>query len=132
MRDPDTYATVLDGEGERRVVTISGSISPTLDGLTIRNGNAAGLGGYGNLDAGGGVYINEANAIISHCTISNNHAGPASSAGNGAGGGIAFINSDAQLIHNLIISKTARWVEGCVVFYSTPVFSQNQFLSNTL
>jgi putative cofactor-binding repeat protein len=131
VRDPDTYATVLDGEGERRVVTISGSISPTLDGLTIRNGNAAGLGGYGNLDAGGGVYINEANAIISHCTISNNHAGPASSAGNGAGGGIAFINSDAQLIHNLIISNTARWGGGVRVFYSTPVFSQNQFLSNT-
>ena len=131
LRNPDAYPTVLDGEGERRVVYISGPITPTIDGLTIRNGNAAGLGGYGNFDAGGGVYINVANAIISHCTISNNHAGPASDAGNGAGGGIAVINSDAQLDNNRIISNTARWGGGVRVFYYTPVFRQNQFLSNT-
>jgi hypothetical protein len=106
VRDPDAYPTVLDGEGAGRVVYISGPVAPVLDGLVIRHGNATGLGGYSSYDAGGGVYIYEANALINHCTIINNNAGPASSAGKGLGGGIAVIASNAQLENNLIISNT--------------------------
>lgn len=131
VREADVYPSVLDGEGARRVVYISGPITPTLDGLIIKNGNAAGLGGYSNYDAGGGVYINEAKAFISHCTIINNSAGPASSAGNGLGGGIAVILSDAELESNLIISNTANWGGGVRVIYNSPVLRHNQFLSNT-
>ena len=131
VRDPDAYPTVLDGEGARRVVYISGPVAPVLDGLVIRHGNATGLGGYSTYDAGGGVYIHEANAFMNHCTIINNDAGPASSAGNGVGGGIAVIASDARLENNLIISNTARWGGGVRAISGAPVFRHNQFLSNT-
>jgi hypothetical protein len=150
VRDPDAYPTALDGEGARRVVYISGPVAPVLDGLVtrrvvyisgpvapvldglvIRHGNATGLGGYSTYDAGGGVYIHEANAFMNHCTIINNDAGPASSAGNGVGGGIAVIASDARLENNLIISNTARWGGGVRAISGAPVFRHNQFLSNT-
>jgi hypothetical protein len=131
VRDPDAYPTVLDGEGARRVVYISGPVAPVLDGLVIRNGNAVGLGGHDSYDAGGGVYIHQANASISHCTITNNSAGPASSAGNGLGGGIALIANNTQLENNLIISNTARWGGGVRVVYGSPIFRHNQFVSNT-
>ena len=131
VRDPDAYPSVLDGEGVRRIVYISGTITATLDGLVITHGNAAGLGGYNSYDAGGGVYINEAKAFISHCTISINSAGPASSAGNGLGGGIAVILSDAELESNLIISNTARWGGGVRVIFNSPVLRDNQIISNS-
>ena len=131
VRDPDAYPTVLDGEGARRVVYISGPVAPVLDGLVIRHGNATGLGGFSSDDAGGGVYIHEANAFINHCTIINNNAGPASSAGQGLGGGIAVIASNAQLENNLVFSNTARWGGGARVISGSPVFRHNQFLSNT-
>jgi len=42
VRDPQAYQTVLDGEGMRRVVYISGGITLVLDGLVIVRGNASG------------------------------------------------------------------------------------------
>src|SRR5438132_1643839 len=42
VRDSQLYPTILDGERVRRVVSISGDITPTLDGFTILNGNGTG------------------------------------------------------------------------------------------
>ena len=58
VRAPDTYTTTLDGEIARRVVYISGDITPTLDGFSITRGDATGLGGHPwwGLDLGGGVF----------------------------------------------------------------------------
>ena len=51
-RDPDAHPTVLDGERKRRVVYITGNITPTLDGLIIANGNATGLTAHCPIIAG--------------------------------------------------------------------------------
>jgi len=45
VRDPGAYPTILDGQNSRRVVYITGTVSPRLEGLTFTRGNAAGLGG---------------------------------------------------------------------------------------
>ena len=43
---PDIYTTTLDGENVRRVVHITGTVSPKVDGFTLRNGYvASGSGG---------------------------------------------------------------------------------------
>ena len=130
-RNSVSYTTRLDGEDIRRVVYITGSIAPVLDGLVITNGNAEGSGGYDTADAGGGIYINGGDALITGCTIITNSAGPASTAQRGTGGGVFLIASNARLENNLIISNTARWGGGVRVVYGAPVFRHNQFLSNT-
>ncbi len=136
-RDPEAFPTVLDGEGQRRVVFISGDISPTLDGLVITRGNASNstdFPGYG-----GGICSFRASPIIAHCTITGNvaymgtvHAGSgggihlraangtvvitasriisnvASLQFNGSGGGISLLDiPEAQIINNVVISNTA-------------------------
>jgi fibronectin-binding autotransporter adhesin len=131
VRDPDVHQTILDGEGARRVVSISGEIAPVLDGLTIQGGNATGLGGYGTSDAGGGVYIEGSTALIGHCTVRDSQAGPASTTGNGTGGGLVLIHSNARIENSLIISNTARWGGGVRVISGAPTFRGNHFLSNT-
>ena len=129
--DPVANLTILDAEGQGRVLYITGNITPTIEGLYITGGNATGLEGYNTYDAGGGMFIDTANAIVSHCIITDNHAGPATYVGNGIGGGIALLFSDAQLEYNHIISNTARWGGGARVIGGTPGIHQNQFLSNS-
>ena len=128
-RNAVAHRTTLDGESARRVAHISGPIAPTLDGLVIANGDAAGLGGYTTYDAGGGILVETANAIINQCAIVGNSAG--SVPGNGTGGGIALIGSDARLENNLIISNTAEWGGGVRVISGASVFRHNRFSSNT-
>lgn len=53
---PVTQPTTLDAEGQGRVIFITGDVSPTIGGLRITGGNAAGLGGWSG-DVGGGIYV---------------------------------------------------------------------------
>ena len=124
-RDPQSFTTRIDGEDLRRGVFISGTIAPTLDGLLVINGNASGLGGYTTYDAGGGIYVNKAAALISHCTIISN------TAKGGLGGGIIFVHSNARLESNLIANNTASWGGGVRVIAGNPVIWNNHFLGNT-
>jgi hypothetical protein len=57
--------TIIDPEGRGRGIYVFGTtITPTLESLTIVNGNAVGLGGgsTNNADAGGGIYNRNAPA----------------------------------------------------------------------
>ena len=125
VRDPDVYTTTIDGENLRRVVYISGTVSPVLDGLVIANGNAAGLGGYIGSDAGGGIYVKEAEALINNCTIISN------TSPGGTGGGLFIWGSDARVENSLVMSNTARWGGGARAISRSPVFRYNRFVSNT-
>ena len=51
--DPVGNPTMLDAEGQGRVLCITGDISPTIEGLRITGGDATGLGGWSQNDAGG-------------------------------------------------------------------------------
>jgi len=83
--------------GPGRVLYIAGNIQPTIEGLYLTGGNAAGAGGSAS---GGGVYIITARATISNCIVANNTA-------SGSGGGLYLIGSNAILTANQIVSNTS-------------------------
>jgi len=123
-RDPAVYPTTLDGEWVRRVVYISGDITPTLDGFIVTRGNATGLNLANcpsNPDGcGGGVFVSGAHPLILNNTITNNVAA-ITTTGNptvaiGYGGGLYLLSAHRAVISgNLIISNaasTAYWGSG--------------------
>jgi predicted outer membrane repeat protein len=109
-RDPDIHLTVLDGEGQRRVMVISGTIAPTIDGFTITGGNATGFGGgaYAGSEAGGGIYSVNASPIIQYNVVTNNVASTQAGA-RALGGGIYIqdARTPAVVRDNQILSNTA-------------------------
>jgi parallel beta-helix repeat protein len=119
--DPATYPTTLNGEGARRVVYISGDITPTLDGLRITNGGAS-IGG-------GGIYAYSAHPIVNGCQVYSNSAT--------YGGGIYLSSSNnARLTGNLSYSNVATGTSssgggGVYMRFSAHVtLANNQVFSN--
>jgi hypothetical protein len=115
VRNPISYPTTLDGEWARRVVCISGNITPTLDGFIIAHGNATGLLANcpSNPDGcGGGVFVSDAHPIIANNIITNNVAALTTTgnptAAMGYGGGLYLLNANRAVISgNLVISNAA-------------------------
>ncbi len=113
--DPGINATTLDARGAGRGVYITGNISPTLEGLRIIGGNAAGMTGYsyyGEFDVGGGVYIITATATLINNRIYSNTA-PVS------GGGVFLGYSAARLNSNMIFSNTVNNGGGGLFLYKS-------------
>ncbi|HFD39907.1 MAG TPA: DUF11 domain-containing protein, partial [Anaerolineae bacterium] len=127
--DPAQYTTTLDAQGAGRVLYVTGNITPTVEGLHLTHGDAAGLGGtpWGH-DAGGGVYVVTATAAISNCRIVNNTASR-------YGGGLYLLNSPATLTGNRISGNTASgsygYGGGLSLYYSDATLTNNQVVSNT-
>jgi len=148
VRDPDAHPTTLDGEGARRVVHISGDITPTLNGFIIARGNGTGLvadcyGPAGNPDGcGGGIFVYQAHPLIVNNVITNNVAAittagyPTSTTG--YGGGMYLRDADRAVISgNVIISNVASTVNDgmgggiCLLGTGSGLIVQaNQVLSN--
>ena len=114
VRDPDQYYTILDGERERRVVTISGDITPTLDGFIVTHGNASGL--YANCPTepdgcGGGIAVFNAHPRIMNNIIANNIAAATTGTPDhyiGYGGGLFLNGAERAVISsNEIFSNSA-------------------------
>jgi hypothetical protein len=105
--DPQANPTILDAEGQGRVLYVSADISPTIEGLHITGGDATALGALG-----GGVYIRDAAATVNNCHIYSNTA---STAGGGGGGGLYLLESNATLSGNRILSNTASSAGGLFV-----------------
>jgi len=129
--NPDANLTILDALGQGRVIYITGNISPTLEGLHITGGSAAGLGGesWWGYDAGGGVYV-WASVTISDCMIYSNTANLVEMS---FGGGLYLAsNSHAMLISNIVISNTATSGGGLHLFRShNAMLISNTVASNT-
>jgi hypothetical protein len=125
--DPDAYPTTLDAQGLGRVLFITGNISPTISGLRITGGDDVGLGGWDwrtvTLDAGGGVYILEANALFEDNMVVNNVSGD--------GAGIALNNTPSIVRNNEILSNTAPYGSGMGVYLNTPLIENNVLRFNT-
>jgi parallel beta-helix repeat protein len=103
--DSETNPTTLDAQGEGRVLFITGNISPTIGGLHITNGDAAGLGGRSSTDVGGGVYVINATVTISNNLVFSNTAED--------GGGLYLAYSDATLSGNTVSGNFASGYYGC-------------------
>ncbi len=119
--DPEANPTVLDAEGQGRVLYITGDISSTIEGLRITGGDALGLGGSlpgGHDNSGGGVYVYQATVAISGSHIYSNTTGDKGSGWaeyeGGYGGGLyAAYGDDLFLSGNMIYSNTAIGYVGC-------------------
>ncbi len=159
VRDPDTYTTTLDARSQGRVVEISGSVSPTIDGFTITGGNAnneaidAGYGGgiYSlsasplirnniiisnmasispTMGRGGGISLHDAPAAA---VISGNQvvSNTASTGPSGRGGGLYLEDSDATVRGNLILSNTGSLEGGGIaVWECSPHLVGNEIIAN--
>jgi uncharacterized repeat protein (TIGR01451 family) len=122
--DPLANPTTLDAQGQGRVLYITGDISPTVEGLCITGGDAAGLGGHPWGDSGGGVYVNNAMGTISGNQVFSNTADN--------GGGLLLDSSDATLSGNTISANTAFNGGGLYLSNSdNATLSGNTVISNT-
>jgi len=82
VSEPAINTTILDAKGLGRVIFITGTITPTIEGLHIVGGDATGIG-----NQGGGICSVRANPVIAGNVISGNVAG---TAGYARGGGICL------------------------------------------
>jgi hypothetical protein len=86
--EPATHAAILDAQGQGRVVFIGEWVDPTIEGLHITGGNAAGQRGdreWDGVDTGGGVYVLGGAPALRGNTISGNSAGRGGGAVRGFG-----------------------------------------------
>jgi len=124
--DPEANPTTLDAQGTGRAVVIAGNISPTLSGLRLTGGDAAGLGGhpgYAASGAGGGVYVITATVTLSDSQVFKNTAW--------LGGGLYLLRANATLGGNNVLSNTANGGGGLFLNYGIATLSGNTILSNT-
>jgi hypothetical protein len=119
--DPDAYPTTVDAQGLGRVLFITGDISPTISGLRVTGGDDLGLGGWDwrgvTLDAGGGVYIREANMLFEDNVVVNNVSGD--------GAGIVLNDTPSIVRNNQILSNTAPYGGGMGVYANAPLIENN-------
>ncbi|MBN1813944.1 MAG: hypothetical protein JXA14_19055 [Anaerolineae bacterium] len=128
--EPEANPTTLDAQGQRRVLFITGNISPTIEGLRITGGDVAGLGGLGpSSDAGGGVY-----AIACTITFSNNEVVGNIAWDGGGGSGLYLNHTSGVLANNTISDNTAGWSCGglaAVHSVEVPVIYDGHVVTNS-
>lgn len=113
--DPRTYVSIIDAQQKGRVLYIFGS--PTVKGLTLRNGKASG--------SGGGVYVSLGSPILSQNVIVSNEASV-------NGGGVYASLSIPAIRQNVITGNVAALQGGGIYFagFSNPNFDRNLLAFN--
>ncbi len=120
---PDTAnnPTILDAQGQGRVIYVAGNITATLEGLRFTQGAGNTLTTIGS---GGGLLSIAATVILSDCQIDHNVAT--------SGGGLSFSSSQATLIANTIHDNTAGYSGGgLIIESSSATLRANTIFSNT-
>jgi len=134
--DPHANPTTLDALRMGRVISITGDISPTIDGFVVTGGDATGLLGStaGVLHAGGGIWCQRADATITNNVITDNIA---SSLDRAAGGGVylelchAAVVSGNVIVHNTASIPGTGLGGGICLFYSDATIHDNTIAGNT-
>ncbi|MCL4298614.1 MAG: DUF11 domain-containing protein [Anaerolineae bacterium] len=125
--DPQANPTTLDAQGQGRVFYITGSITPTIEGLRITGGSVS------DWEYGGGIYVESAAATIRNNYIFNNKADDGSDPDFtwDFGGGVFLGAGHSTLISNVI---TGNWASygggGLMLIGSQATFSRNIISSN--
>lgn len=145
--NPTVVATTIIDGGSGSVVEFTGGDASTLEGFTIRNGNADYGGGIhvhggssptitGNIitgntanDNGAGIYVDEISSpTISNNAITSNHANATS------GGGITVHGGSSPVITGNIITGNMAQAGGGIFVYdnSSPTISENVITGHTV
>ncbi len=120
--NPRVYTTTLDAQGQGRVLVINGSVTPTVEGFVLTNGNASDMAV--NNGRGGGIFSSAAGTTIVNNIIVSNIA--YITTGIGYGGGVYLVDASASALisGNLIIGNTANPLGqgrgGGLAMYSSP------------
>ena len=105
---PQTQTTILDAQTLGRGLVITGTITAVIENLTIQNGDAAGQGGAdsgdGCGDAGGGIFVQQAQVTLLNNVIQENTACE--------GGGIYILNSSKAVLNGNQISANQAFDTG--------------------
>jgi hypothetical protein len=115
--DPLAYTTTLDAGKQGRVLLISGSVTATLEGLSLVNGDAG-------QDDGGGLYAVTSTVTITDCRLIGNTA--SSGGGLSLVGGWGSVSGSAFLSNTAAIEGGAVRVEGSRVSLSDSRFTDNK------
>jgi hypothetical protein len=121
---PGVSLLTISGNDQSRVFNIVAGASVTIDGLTIRNGDAS---DWGSAAASGGGVFNEGNLTLSNCVLQDNVAA-------GAGGGVAQdLGATLHLIDCHVLGNHARGLGGGVFsgIESTLTISESVVTQNT-
>ncbi len=148
---PISHPTILDAESAGRGLYIIGYISPTIENLSVRGGDATGLRGtprFQGDSAGGGLYAISATITLRNTVWSQNRAdvGSAfyienshfslldstilSNTGAMLGGGMFLEGSDSLLANNVIEGNWAGYGGGLAVYDGRAELNGNRIVSN--
>ncbi|GBD08548.1 hypothetical protein HRbin22_00788 [Candidatus Thermoflexus japonica] len=107
VRDPALYPTVLDGEWARRVVSITGPATVTLEGLTIARGKVVSTTAptQGTRWDGAGLYARDATLTLRHTRFYSNVVDVSDVSNSWAYGGGAAVEGG----HLVVEASTFRW-----------------------
>ncbi len=93
----------IDGNDGDRVFLIRGG-NVNISGITIKNGQAD--------SDGGGIYIKDASATITNCTITGNYARAGSRYSGVLGGGGIYVENTVITITGCIVTGNTAWAYG--------------------
>lgn len=141
--DPALNATILDAQGQGRVMTIIGEVAPVIEGLRFTNGSAQTGGGlyvysatatlrqnriYSNAAtySGAGLYLLYSPSIIQNNQVYSNVTGA-----NGHGGGLNLAGSPAQVKENTFTANQAHTGGAMKLSNAGAFVYSNTFQSNT-
>lgn len=125
--DPDANPTILDAQGQGRVLYITGAgraISPTVSGLRITGGRTGLLNTPSN--DGGGCYVTQAAVTLENNRFISNTAA--------FGGGVALVEVQYPSHSPSFPPRSPRGVAGSSVALNDPPYAtlqNNEFISNT-
>ena len=107
VRNPEAYPTILDGEGQRRVVYLQGPSSVVLDGFTITNGKVSSASSPWQ---GAGLYAKNVDLTLRNMTFSNNILDTFDKHGPWLGyGGGAHVEGGALVVDHVTFSRNKAW-----------------------
>ncbi len=146
---PITQPTFLDAQGAGRVIFIAAGTNATVEYLNLANGAADRMGGGpGGLDAGGILFVRNANPILRHLTLFGGTAyyggliylqnstttlsDSTLEAGIGAkGGGVFLRNANVTLRNNTVRSSGAQDGGGIFLSFSQSLLENNNIEQNS-
>jgi uncharacterized repeat protein (TIGR01451 family) len=120
LSDPFASPTYVDAVGLGRVVVVTGTVTPTIEGLMLVNGSAA-LGGGPN--TGGSVYVVSGSPVFSTTWILSGTAQ--------LGGGLYNANSNTTVRNSVVATNTATSGGGGLYNNGTLTVRRSQLYHNS-